>query len=293
MRVHGVLSALSTHARLTGVVHIWETLVIQVLSEPPFPGALSPDHPDLMLVDGSLRRPLLRPRYDTLRQTNRGTHTGGNQHWNLAQSREIAQPGTGFQQHQQRQKRLRTVMGPLRRPRDLSLISGDPPDAFADRQAHQRVLRQGPRRVHPLHRRLLGQRARGGRPPRSFFRLAGGTRTRAPPCAPTSQGPACSPAVTSSKWASSSPRAAALTAGCLPNADARTRPGLGRQPHPDKQGRYPVSSGQHDAGAYGRELARISHRASSRPRSRRRIPVHPFVLMPACTTFEGLWRVGV
>jgi hypothetical protein len=55
VRVHGVLSALSTHARLTGVVHIWETLVMQVLSEPPFPGALSPDHPGLMPVDGSPR----------------------------------------------------------------------------------------------------------------------------------------------------------------------------------------------------------------------------------------------
>jgi hypothetical protein len=40
---------------LTGVVHIWETLVMQVLSEPPFPGALSPDHPGLMPVDGSPR----------------------------------------------------------------------------------------------------------------------------------------------------------------------------------------------------------------------------------------------
>lgn len=31
---------------------------------------------------------------------------------------------------------------------------GDPPDALAHRQAHQRVLRQRPHRVHPLHCRL-------------------------------------------------------------------------------------------------------------------------------------------
>ncbi|MGW5564458.1 hypothetical protein ACWEWD_13680 [Streptomyces tendae] len=53
-----------------------------------------------------------------------------------------------------------------------------------------------------------------------------------------------------------------------------------------------MSPDQHVADAYGQELARISHRAYSRPRSRRRTPVNPFVLMRTRTTFEGLWRVG-